>query len=240
VGYRVKARLYDPQDLICGRREGLRFKKTLFALEQARADIARRRRRWRSWQASLDPRRLVFIRRDLDQDQHGPAARWGPKGNRLRGFAPYGHWRTLTFLGAKARVARGPRLVDDERFLLQAGAGFVAMIDNCLLGRLLGGLVRAVSSVRADTARKSRMFAPFEPPDALSTISTPVDSLRTYRETKIPSRLRLSSFYRRSRRLKRSKRSTRRNRLRPSKPSPWPSRKARQDPYVRDRRGSPD
>ncbi|MBY3158026.1 ATP-binding protein [Rhizobium laguerreae] len=33
------------------RREGLRFKKTLFALEQARADVARRRQRWRSWQA---------------------------------------------------------------------------------------------------------------------------------------------------------------------------------------------
>ncbi len=25
---------------------------------------------------------------------------WGPKGKRLRGFAPHGHWRTLTFLGA--------------------------------------------------------------------------------------------------------------------------------------------
>jgi transposase len=37
------------------RREGLSFKKTLFALEQARDDIARRRRRWRSWQGSLDP-----------------------------------------------------------------------------------------------------------------------------------------------------------------------------------------
>ncbi|MGF7163668.1 transposase [Rhodoligotrophos appendicifer] len=33
------------------RREGLRFKKTLFALEHARADIARRRRRWRPSQA---------------------------------------------------------------------------------------------------------------------------------------------------------------------------------------------
>jgi putative transposase len=33
------------------RREGLRFKKTLLALERARSDIARRRRRWRSWQA---------------------------------------------------------------------------------------------------------------------------------------------------------------------------------------------
>jgi transposase-like protein len=36
-------------------------KNTLFAIEQARSDIARRRRRWRSWQAGLDPRCLVFI-----------------------------------------------------------------------------------------------------------------------------------------------------------------------------------
>ena len=43
------------------RREGLRFKKTLFALEQGRSDVARRRQRWRSWQARLDPSRLVFI-----------------------------------------------------------------------------------------------------------------------------------------------------------------------------------
>lgn len=29
-----------------------------------------------------------------------PVRGWGPKGKRLRGFAPHGHWRTLTFLGA--------------------------------------------------------------------------------------------------------------------------------------------
>ena len=39
-------------------------------------------------------------RRNLDQDQHGATARLGPKGKRLRSFAPHGHWRTLTFLGA--------------------------------------------------------------------------------------------------------------------------------------------
>jgi hypothetical protein len=43
------------------RREGLRFKKTLFALEQARTDVSRRRQRWRSWQAGLDPGRLLFM-----------------------------------------------------------------------------------------------------------------------------------------------------------------------------------
>ena len=29
-----------------------------------------------------------------------PLHGWGPKGERLRGFAPQGRWRTLTFLGA--------------------------------------------------------------------------------------------------------------------------------------------
>ncbi|WP_426435316.1 IS630 family transposase [Bradyrhizobium genosp. P] len=82
------------------RREGLRFKKTLFALEQARADVARRRRRWRSWQASLDPQRLVFIDETWIKTSMAPLRGWGPKGERVGGFAPHGHWRTLTFLGA--------------------------------------------------------------------------------------------------------------------------------------------
>ena len=43
------------------RREGLSFKKTLFGLEQARADVARKRRRWKVFMGQLDPRRLVFI-----------------------------------------------------------------------------------------------------------------------------------------------------------------------------------
>ena len=29
-----------------------------------------------------------------------PLYGWGRKGKRLKGFAPHGHWRTLTFLGA--------------------------------------------------------------------------------------------------------------------------------------------
>jgi hypothetical protein len=82
------------------RREGLRFKKTLFAVERARSDVARRRRRWRSWQAGLDPRRLVFIDETWIKTSMAPLRGWGPKGARLRGFAPHGRWRTLTFLGA--------------------------------------------------------------------------------------------------------------------------------------------
>ncbi len=79
---------------------GAAVQKKLFALEQARADIARRRQRWRSWQASLDPTRLVFIDETWIETNMAPLYGWGPRGKRLRGFAPHGHWRTLTFLGA--------------------------------------------------------------------------------------------------------------------------------------------
>ena len=83
----------------CGVR-GYGSKKTLFALEQARADVARRRVRWRSWQGNLDPTKLVFIDETWIKTNMAPLRGWGPKGRRLRGFAPHGHWRTLTFLGA--------------------------------------------------------------------------------------------------------------------------------------------
>ena len=62
--------------------------------------MARRRRRWRSWQANLDPRRLVFIDETWIKTNMTPLRGWGPKGERVRGFAPHGHWQTLTFLGA--------------------------------------------------------------------------------------------------------------------------------------------
>jgi transposase len=80
--------------------KGCASKKTLFALEQGRTDVARRRRRWRSRQHRLDPERLVFIDETWIKTSMTPLRGWGPKGERLRGFAPHGHWRTLTFLGA--------------------------------------------------------------------------------------------------------------------------------------------
>jgi transposase len=42
-------------------RTGLSYKKTLHASEQDRPDVARRRLQWQQRQASVDPRRLIFI-----------------------------------------------------------------------------------------------------------------------------------------------------------------------------------
>ncbi|MDR9776338.1 IS630 family transposase [Rhizobium hidalgonense] len=125
------------------RREGLRFKKTLFALEQARADVARRRQRWRSWQAGLDPRRLVFIDKTWIKTNMAPLRGWGPKGKRLRSFAPHGHWRTLTFLGAlrcdrltAPCVFDGPingecfRAYVEQQLVLVLKPGDIVVMDN--------------------------------------------------------------------------------------------------------------
>ena len=51
-------------------------------------------------QGRLDPHRLVFIDETWVRTNMAPLRGWGAKGKRLRGFAPQGRWRTLTFVGA--------------------------------------------------------------------------------------------------------------------------------------------
>ena len=42
----------------------------------------------------------MFIDETWIKTNMAPLRGWGAKGKRLRGLAPHGHWRTLTFLGA--------------------------------------------------------------------------------------------------------------------------------------------
>ncbi len=46
----------------------------------------------------LDPRKLVFIDETWIKTNMAPLRGWGPKGKRLHGFAPHGHWNTMTFI----------------------------------------------------------------------------------------------------------------------------------------------
>ena len=80
------------------RREGLSFKITLFALEQARTAVARKRARWQALKRQLDPDRLVFVDETWIKTNMAPLRGWAKKGKRLKGYAPHGHWRTMTFL----------------------------------------------------------------------------------------------------------------------------------------------
>jgi hypothetical protein len=79
------------------KRHGLSFKKTLHATEQERPDVAAARQGWKTDQASLDAKRLVFV------DETGTSTKMvrthgrRRRGQRLVGMAPWGHWKTTTF-----------------------------------------------------------------------------------------------------------------------------------------------
>ena len=75
-------------------------KKTLFASEQDRADVARRRAQWKKYQDRLDPARLVFIDETWAKTNMTRLCGWAPRGRKLLAKVPQGHWRTLTFLAA--------------------------------------------------------------------------------------------------------------------------------------------
>jgi transposase len=143
-------------------------KKTLFASEQDRRDVARRRERWKAYQGRLDPARLVFIDETWAKTNMTRLRGWAPRGYKLVAKVPQGHWRTLTFLAA-LRYDRidAPCVIDGpingesflayvEQFLVPTlRAGDIVIIDN--LGSHKGKAVR-----RAIRAAGARLF--FLPP----------------------------------------------------------------------------
>ena len=62
--------------------------------------MKRRRERWQRHQGRVDPKRLVFIDETWVKTNMAPLRGWGPRGARLPGAAPFGHWNTSTFIGA--------------------------------------------------------------------------------------------------------------------------------------------
>lgn len=75
-------------------------KKTIYALEQKRSDIAHERERWAQVQATPASERLIFLDETWATTNMAPT--WGrsPKGERCLGCAPGGHWKTTTFVCA--------------------------------------------------------------------------------------------------------------------------------------------
>jgi len=72
----------------------------VFANEQDRPDVARRREQWRKYQGRIDPKRLVFIDETWTKTNMAPLRGWGPRGERVKGKAPFGRWKTMTFIAA--------------------------------------------------------------------------------------------------------------------------------------------
>jgi transposase len=62
--------------------------------------VARKRARWKLYQGRIALSRLVFIDETWVKTNMAPLRGWGPRGQRLKASAPYGHWKTLTFIAA--------------------------------------------------------------------------------------------------------------------------------------------
>jgi len=86
---------------------------------------------------------LVFIDETWIKTNMAPIRGWGPKGERLAGFAPDGRWRTLTFLAAlRLDALTEPCVIDGpingvifrgyvEQFLVPTlRSGDVVVLDN--------------------------------------------------------------------------------------------------------------
>jgi transposase len=116
--------------------------------------VARRRARWKAYQGRIALPRLVFIDETWVKTNMAPLRGWGPRGKRLKGYAPYGHWKTLTFIAALRHdridapwVIDGP--INGEMFLLYVetqlaptlSPGDVVIMDN--LGSHKGKAARA-------------------------------------------------------------------------------------------------
>ena len=108
----------------------------LHAAEQDRADVARRRARWKAHQARLDPKRLVFIDETWAKTNMARLRGWCRRGDRLVEKAPYGHWRTMTVLAA-LRVDRieAPCVIDRPI----NGASFLVYVERFLVPHLAPG-----------------------------------------------------------------------------------------------------
>jgi transposase len=115
---------------------GLASKKTLLPSEQARRDVARRRASWQRYQGRIAAERLVFIDETWVKTNMVRTHGWGRKGQRVRGNAPFGHWRTMTFLAA----LRSDRI--DAPYVLDGpinGVTFTAWVEQCLVPTLKPG-----------------------------------------------------------------------------------------------------
>lgn len=108
----------------------------MHAEEQLKPEIALARQTWRENQAELSAHRLIFV------DETGAATnmvrRYGRslRGQRVKGYAPNGHWKTTTFLaGLTSSGIIAPLVVDQPMNRLI----FTAYVRQFLAPQLLPG-----------------------------------------------------------------------------------------------------
>ena len=115
--------------------------------------MARHRRRWKAWQDRFDPHRLVFIDETWIRTNMAPLRGWGPKGRRLRGFAPQRRWRTMTFLAAlRCEQLTAPCVFEGPI----NGACFRAYVEQLLIPTLQPGDIVVMDNLGSHKSKAVR------------------------------------------------------------------------------------
>jgi transposase len=115
------------------KRHKISFKKSLRATEQDRPDVARARRSWKRRQSMLSSTRLVFIDETAANTKMVRLSGRCPRGQRLVGCVPQGHWKTLTFVaGLRRNGMTAPCVIDGS----MNGTTFLAYVEQSLVPTL--------------------------------------------------------------------------------------------------------
>jgi transposase len=104
-------------------------KKSVRAAEQDRPDVAAARAAWARYQAEFDPERLVFIDETGTSTNMARLRGRAPRGERLVGKVPHGHWKTTTFVaGLRTSALTAPCVIDGP----MNGNAFLAYVEQIL------------------------------------------------------------------------------------------------------------
>jgi transposase len=116
----------------------------LYAAEQKRAEVARARRRWMREQGLFDAARLVFIDETSTNTKMVRLCGRSPRGVRLIGYAPHGHWKTINFVaGLRLRGMTAPFVLEGA----MNGPMFLAYLKQCLVPTLKRGDIVAMDNL---------------------------------------------------------------------------------------------
>jgi transposase len=121
-------------------------KKSVRAAEQDRPDVAAARAQWAQNQAELDPERLVFLDETGTSTNMARQRGRSPRGERLIGKVPHGHWKTTTFVaGLRSTALTAPGVIDGP----MNGTAFLAYIEQVLTPSLAPGDIVVMDNLSA-------------------------------------------------------------------------------------------
>lgn len=111
-----------------------------------RADVAAARELWRAAQPFLDPEKLVFVDETGANTKMVRTRGRAPKGRRLIGREPWGHWKTTTFTaGLRSCGLVAPYVLDGP----MNGEAFLVYVEKILVPELRPGDIVVMDNLAA-------------------------------------------------------------------------------------------